>query len=58
MISISLILSCGMAIFQKNSDIFNILAEGISEGIIVVNTKQVIVATNTSAEHLFGYRKK
>ncbi|WP_047247428.1 PAS domain-containing sensor histidine kinase [Maribacter thermophilus] len=46
-----------MPMFQKNSDIFNILAEGISEGIIVVNTKQIIVATNTSAEQLFGYEK-
>ncbi len=43
--------------FQKNSDIFNLLSEGVSEGIIVVNTNQEIVATNTSAEEMFGYKK-
>lgn len=46
-----------MHIFQKNSNIFNVLSEGISEGIIVVNTKQVIVATNCSAMEMFGYEK-
>jgi len=46
-----------MRVFQKNSNIFNLLSEGISEGIIVVNTKQIIVATNTSAEEMFGYNK-
>ena len=46
-----------MHIFQKNSNIFNLLSEGISEGIIVVNTEQVIVATNSSAMEMFGYEK-
>lgn len=46
-----------MQIFQKNSNIFNLLSEGISEGIIVVNTEQVIVATNSSAMEMFGYEK-
>tara|TARA_R110001592_G_scaffold235688_1_gene493767 strand:+ start:1493 stop:3004 length:1512 start_codon:yes stop_codon:yes gene_type:complete len=46
-----------MRIFQKNSNIFNLLSEGISEGIIVVNTEQVIVATNSSALEMFGYEK-
>ncbi len=46
-----------MRVFQKNSNIFNLLSEGVSEGIIVVNTAQVIVATNTAAEEMFGYRK-
>ncbi len=44
-----------MKVFQKNSNIFNLLSEGVSEGIIVVNTKQDIVATNSSAEEMFGY---
>ena len=47
-----------MHIFQKNSNIFNVLSEGISEGIIVVNTEQVIVATNCSAMEMFGYEKE
>ncbi|MCJ7465948.1 MAG: PAS domain S-box protein [Maribacter sp.] len=44
-----------MHIFQKNSNIFNLLSEGISEGIIVVNEEQQIVATNSSAKEMFGY---
>lgn len=43
--------------FQKNSEIFNLLAEGVSEGIIVVNTEQLIVATNSSTDRMFGYNK-
>ena len=46
-----------MNVFEKNSNIFNLLSEGISEGIILVNTKQDIVATNSSAEEMFGYDK-
>ncbi|MGB5369174.1 MAG: PAS domain S-box protein, partial [Flavobacteriaceae bacterium] len=46
-----------MQVFQKNSNIFNLLSEGVSEGIIVVNKNQVIVATNSSAEEMFGYAK-
>ncbi|WP_339665805.1 PAS domain-containing sensor histidine kinase [Maribacter arcticus] len=46
-----------MNVFEKNSNIFNLLSEGISEGIILVNTKQEIVATNSSAEEMFGYNK-
>ncbi len=47
-----------MNVFEKNSNIFNLLSEGISEGIILVNTKQEIVATNSSAEEMFGYDKE
>ena len=47
-----------MRVFQKNSNIFNLLSEGVSEGIIVVNAEQEIVATNTSAEEMFGYEKE
>lgn len=43
--------------FQKNSDMFGLLAEGVSEGIIVVNSKQEIVATNSAANEMFGYAK-
>lgn len=43
--------------FQKNSDIFNLLSEGVSEGIIVVDAQQNVVATNTSTEQMFGYEK-
>ncbi len=46
-----------MQVFQKNSNIFNLLSEGVSEGILVVNKHQVIVATNSSAEEMFGYSK-
>ena len=46
-----------MQAFQKNSEIFNLLSEGVSEGIIVVNTQQLIVATNSSACRMFGYQK-
>lgn len=44
--------------FQENSDIFNLLSEGVSEGIIVVNADQIIVATNTSSQQMFGYEKE
>ena len=43
--------------FQKNSDIFNLLSEGVSEGIIVVDAQQNVVAINTSTEQMFGYEK-
>ncbi len=46
-----------MQAFQKNSDIFYLLSEGISEGILVVNAKQQIVATNSAAQEMFGYKK-
>ncbi|MCK5443152.1 MAG: PAS domain S-box protein [Maribacter sp.] len=45
-----------MKVFSKISDIFNILSEAVSEGIIVVNEKQVIVGTNNSTDEMFGYR--
>jgi len=46
-----------MNVFEKNSNIFQLLSEGISEGIILVNTKQEVVATNSAAEEMFGYDK-
>ncbi|WP_103864169.1 PAS domain-containing sensor histidine kinase [Aquimarina sp. I32.4] len=44
-----------MKVFEKNNNIFKLLSEAISEGIIVVNENQVIVATNGSANDIFGY---
>ena len=41
--------------FQNNQDVFQILAEAISEGIIIVDESQKIVASNSSTESLFGY---
>ena len=47
-----------MQVFEKNSNIFMLLSEAISEGIVVVNQEQVIVATNQRAENLFGYERE
>ena len=44
-----------MEVFKKGSNVFRILSEAVSEGIIVVNKQQVIVATNRAANSLFGY---
>ncbi|MEX0289877.1 MAG: PAS domain-containing protein, partial [Flavobacteriaceae bacterium] len=46
-----------MRIFKQNSNVFNLLSEGVSEGILVVNQKRIIVASNSSAEDMFGYKK-
>ncbi|MFO7744462.1 MAG: PAS domain-containing sensor histidine kinase [Psychroflexus sp.] len=43
--------------FQKNSKIFSLLFEGISEGIIVVDETQHVVEVNSSTEVMFGYTK-
>lgn len=43
--------------FKDNRDIFNVLFEAASEGIIVVNSDQIVVAANTAAEEMFGYDK-
>ena len=44
-----------MHVFEKNSNIFMLLSEAISEGIVVVNKDQIIVATNRRADRLFQY---
>lgn len=46
-----------MKVFEKDSNIFSLLSEGISEGIILVNKAQEVVATNSAAEEMFGYDK-
>ena len=43
--------------FKKNQKIFNILFEAVSEGIIVADEDQRIVAVNSSSESIFGYQK-
>ena len=50
-------LPLGMDIFKKTSNVFKILSEAISEGIVVVNSKQVIVATNRFSDGLFDYEE-
>jgi hypothetical protein len=43
--------------FKQNQDVFNLLFEAISEGVIVVDKNQMIIAANTSVEEMFGYDK-
>jgi len=43
--------------FQNNQEVFQILAEAISEGIIIVDEAQILVATNSATNELFGYIK-
>ncbi len=44
-----------MKVFEKQNNVFKILSEAVSEGIVVVNKDQIIVATNGSANQIFGY---
>ena len=41
--------------FEKNENLFNVLFDAASEGIIVVDENQNIVANNMAAENMFGY---
>ncbi len=43
--------------FHENEFVFNVLFEAVSEGVIVVDENQTIVATNVAAEQMFGYAK-
>lgn len=43
--------------FKSDKNIFNVLFEAVSEGVIVVDKAQKIVSTNKSAEKMFGYTK-
>jgi PAS domain S-box-containing protein len=47
-----------MEVFIKGSNVFKILSEAVSESIIIVNKKQVIISTNNAANTLFGYAKE
>jgi PAS domain S-box-containing protein len=40
---------------QQNQDIFSILSEALSEGVIIVDKTQKIVGTNSSTNDMFGY---
>ena len=42
---------------EKKGNIFKLLSEAISEGIIIVNEKQEVVASNGAANTMFGYDK-
>lgn len=45
-----------MKIFEeKKGNVFKILSEAISEGIVIVNEEQKVVAVNEAAEKMFGY---
>tara|TARA_R110002073_G_scaffold40547_5_gene114971 strand:+ start:78049 stop:79551 length:1503 start_codon:yes stop_codon:yes gene_type:complete len=41
---------------QQSQDIFNTLSESLSEGVIIVDKAQKIVATNSSTNEMFGYQ--
>ncbi|MFI1771609.1 PAS domain-containing sensor histidine kinase [Thalassobellus citreus] len=43
--------------FRSEDNVFNVLFEAVSEGVIVVDKNQKIVATNKSSEAMFGYTK-
>ena len=42
---------------NKEQDIFNVLFEAVSEGVVVVDDQQNIVSVNSSVEKMFGYEK-
>ncbi|MEA1785184.1 PAS domain-containing sensor histidine kinase [Arenibacter sp. GZD96] len=44
--------------FGGNDNIFGLLSEAVSEGILVVNHEQIIVATNSRTNEMFGYVDK
>jgi len=47
-----------MHVFEKNSNIFNLLSETIAEGILVVNQEHKIVSINKQALALFDYTEE
>ena len=44
--------------FKQDQEIFNILLETISQGVIIVDSHQVIMEINKSAEKMFGHLNK
>ena len=42
---------------EKEGDVFKLLSEAVSEGIIIVNSRQEITASNKHADAMFGYEK-
>ncbi len=46
-----------MKVFKEEKDnVFKILSEAISEGIVIVNDNQEIVTSNDAADRMFGYK--
>ncbi|NEV94974.1 PAS domain S-box protein [Psychroflexus sp. YR1-1] len=43
--------------FQQDQEIFNILLDSVSEGVVIVDEHQNIVEVNKAAEQMFGYEK-
>lgn len=43
---------------DKEKDVFNLLTETISEGIVIVNSQQKMVTVNETLAQLFGYEKE
>ncbi|MFD1614085.1 sensor histidine kinase [Gelatiniphilus marinus] len=43
--------------FKQDQEIFNILLEAVSEGVIIVDNQQNIMEVNTIVESIFGYAK-
>ncbi|MEW4922646.1 PAS domain S-box protein [Algibacter sp. 2305UL17-15] len=43
--------------FKQDQEIFNILLEAVSEGVIIVDSDQKILEVNSFAETIFGYNK-
>jgi PAS domain S-box-containing protein len=44
--------------FRKEENIFNILLEAVSEGVLIVNAQQKIIDANASAAKMFGYERE
>ncbi len=42
---------------KNNKEVFEILYEAISEGILIVDENQTIIAVNSSTEDMFGYER-
>ena len=42
---------------QQDQEIYNILLEAVSEGVIIVDEHQQIMEINSTAEAIFGYKK-
>ncbi|MEZ4858170.1 MAG: PAS domain-containing sensor histidine kinase [Flavobacteriaceae bacterium] len=47
-----------MDFHEKEKELFELLTETISEGIVIVNEQQTIVTLNETLAHLFGYQKE
>lgn len=46
-----------LQMFEKDENVFNVLFEAASEGIIVVDKSQTIVSSNLAADQMFGYER-